>query len=57
MEHLKGASLRYAPALSANIKLGWKGLPGTHTLAYYENLYILAVIVQAAGVNLEKPFS
>jgi hypothetical protein len=22
----------------ANIRLGWKGLPGTNTLAYYENL-------------------
>ncbi len=24
-------------ALLANIELGWKGLPGTNTLAYYEN--------------------
>ncbi len=23
-------------ALPANIRLGWKGLPGTNTLAYYE---------------------
>jgi hypothetical protein len=23
-----------APALVANIKLGWKGLPGTNALAY-----------------------
>jgi len=22
--------------LAANIRLGWKGLPGTNTLAYYE---------------------
>ncbi len=27
---------RKAPALPANIKLGWKGLPGTNALAYYE---------------------
>ncbi len=24
-------------ASSTNIRLGWKGLPGTNTLAYYEN--------------------
>jgi hypothetical protein len=24
-------------ALPANIRLGWKGLPGTNTLAYNEN--------------------
>jgi hypothetical protein len=28
VEHLKGVSLGYAPALPANIRLGWKGLPG-----------------------------
>jgi predicted small integral membrane protein len=37
VEHLKGPSLRLALALSANIRLGWKGLSGTNTLAYYEN--------------------
>ncbi len=30
-------------ALPTNIRLGWKGLPGTNTLAYYENSEILAV--------------
>jgi hypothetical protein len=35
VEHLKRASLEYAPALPANIRLGWKGLPGTNTLAFY----------------------
>ncbi len=34
VEHLKGAS---APALLANIRLGWKSLAGTNTLAYDEN--------------------
>jgi hypothetical protein len=33
-EHLKGASLGYATALPANIRLGFKGLPGPNTLAY-----------------------
>ncbi len=29
-------SLRKVPALQTNIRLGWKGLPGTNALAYYE---------------------
>jgi len=32
----KGASLGYY--LLANIRLGWKGLPGINTLAFYNNL-------------------
>jgi hypothetical protein len=36
VEHLKGASLGLAPDLPANMGLGWKGLPGTNALAYYE---------------------
>ncbi len=43
MEHLKGASLRQAPDLPANIRLYWKGLPDTNTLAYYENSQIAVV--------------
>jgi hypothetical protein len=34
LEYLKGASLRQALTLITNIKLGWKGLPLTNTLAY-----------------------
>jgi hypothetical protein len=34
--HLKGASLRSAPAFLVNIRLDWEGLPGTNTLAYIE---------------------
>ncbi len=45
MEHLKSASLGYAPALLINIKLGWKVLPGTNTLAYYE--HVKAVVVKS----------
>ncbi len=38
MKHLSGAPLKGRPlALPANIRLGWKSLPGTNTLAYYEN--------------------
>ncbi len=37
-EHLSGALLEGRPlALPKNIILGWKSLPGTNTLAYYEN--------------------
>ncbi len=49
---MKGASLRYAPALPANIRLGWKGLPGTNALAYYEKSSLTAVksfIICATG--------
>ncbi len=41
-------------ALPTNTRLGWKGLPGTDTLAYYRNLSILAVIsfmIQAPGLQ------
>jgi len=31
VEHLKGASLGLSLALPANIRLGWKGLPGPNT--------------------------
>jgi len=34
VEHMKGASLD----LPTYIRLGWKGLPGANTLAYYEHL-------------------
>ncbi len=36
VDSLKGAPLEKAPALLANIRLGWKSLPGTNTLAYYK---------------------
>ncbi len=37
-------SLPKALAFPANIRLGWKGLPGTNTLAYYEKPQISALI-------------
>ena len=36
-ERLKVALLGYALALPANIRLGWKSLPGTNALAYCQN--------------------
>jgi hypothetical protein len=38
VEYLKSTSLGDALALLANIILGWKGLPGTSTIAYYKHL-------------------
>jgi hypothetical protein len=40
VEHPKGASLG---ALLANIRLGWKGLPETNNLAYYEQVKVTAI--------------
>ncbi len=37
VEHLKSASIRQAPALLLNIRLGWKGLPETNGIANYED--------------------
>jgi hypothetical protein len=35
VEHPKGALLRQALALPANIRLDWKSSPGTSALAYF----------------------
>ncbi len=44
MKHLSGATLEdRLLALPESIRLGWKGLPGTNALAYYENSYVTAV--------------
>ncbi len=34
----KSGATEKNPALLENIQLGWKGLQGTNTLAYYEHL-------------------
>jgi hypothetical protein len=50
VEHLKGVSFGYAPALPANIRLDWRGLPRTNTPTYYEIPFTTAIksfIVQA----------
>jgi hypothetical protein len=33
--HLKGAPLGHVLALLKNIRLGWRGLPGTNTVAFW----------------------
>ncbi len=42
-EHMKSALPEQALALSSNIRLGWKSLPGKNTVAYYENSSIADV--------------
>ncbi len=43
VKHLKIISLRHALALLTNTRLGWKGLRGTNTLAYYKHSKLTAV--------------
>ncbi len=52
------APFRYSNLGYANIRLGWKGLPRTNTLAYYENPSIMAVksFVGLAPVPAEAGF-
>ncbi len=60
MEHLKGVLLEKSLALPTNIRLGWRGLPGTNTLAYYENPEITVVkslIVLTPGACVIKLFT
>ncbi len=45
VKHLSGALLwGRLLVLPTNTRLGWKGLPGKNTLAYYGNPQIMAVI-------------
>jgi hypothetical protein len=45
-----GASLGWAPALPAYIRLGFKGLQGANTLAYYENPLITVAVKSFIGL-------
>ncbi len=60
MKHLSGVPLLGRLLASpTNIRLGWKGLPGTYALAYYKNLYLTAVksfIALAHGTNIINLF-
>jgi hypothetical protein len=38
VEHPEGVSLGLTPALFANIRLGWRGLPMTNAVAYCNHL-------------------
>ncbi len=58
VKHLSDAPLKgRLLALPTNIRLGWKGLPGTNILAYYEKSQLTAVksfVTLAPGVNAIK---
>jgi hypothetical protein len=59
VKHKNCASLGWALVLPPNIILGWRGLPGTNTQAYYKNPSITAVksyIILPPGVDLIKLF-
>jgi hypothetical protein len=56
VKHLSGAPL-WGRLLASTTKtrLGWKGLVGTNTIAYYENQYITSLkrfVVQAHNVSI-----
>jgi len=54
-----GEAGAYFQALPANIRLGWKGLPGTNTLAFYEHSSIAeanSFITLRPGPNIIKLF-
>jgi hypothetical protein len=46
-------------SLTRNITLGWKGYPGTSTLAYHEhsqNMSVKILVKLDPGRNVTKPF-
>ncbi len=51
-EQQKVSSIGLAPDLPTNIRLGWKSLPGTNTLAYCKHLQITAVKSTKGEVSL-----
>ncbi len=57
VKHMSGAQLLSRLLdLPANIRLGWKGLQGTRTLANYEHLYIRATKIITLGLSkLDRP--
>ncbi len=59
VKYLSGAPFKGWLLVSpTNTRLGWKGLPGTNTLAYYNNPLITIVksyIVQAPGCVFANP--
>ncbi len=59
VEYLKGTSVVSAPAISPNIRLGRKSLPGTKTLAYYKKIVNYGqkmLMTLAPGPNIKKKF-
>ncbi len=54
IEGSKAASLGHAPALLANITLGWKGLPGTNTQAIWSSYKNKALWILTLTLNDQK---
>ncbi len=54
----KRTLLWQAPALPANVRLGWKIVDVANTLAYYDiaTFTVVKSVVQAHGVDFIKPF-
>ncbi len=61
MKHFSGAPLKgKLLAFPTKNRLGWEGLPGTNTLAYYKYPYITVVksfIIQVPRPNVTKLFT
>jgi hypothetical protein len=55
--HQKGALFGQTPALPTNIGLGWKGLRGTNTIAYYEKLKITGIKSLLSPTNVIKQYN
>jgi hypothetical protein len=53
VKHLQMLHSKVGSWLHTNIRLGWKGLSGSNTLAYYENLLITTV---KSFIGLAKVF-
>jgi hypothetical protein len=59
VEHLKKSSIGQVPALPANIRPGWEGLPGTNTslLLKFVNNKQKSFVTLGPGENVQNPFS
>ncbi len=60
MKYLRGTPHRQASTLLTHVRLGWKVLPGTNTLDYYEDLQIMdakSFITLGHGANVIKLFT
>jgi hypothetical protein len=54
VKHLSGAPLQVgSSSLPTHIRLGWKGLPGTNALTYFEKSNITAVIFYNIGLRCQ----
>jgi hypothetical protein len=52
VEYLKGASLVLALVLLRRIRLGWKSLPGTDTLAYKKHFQFITLVPTLTNMKI-----